>query len=297
MVPFFLFYSMFGFQRIGDLIWAAGDSQARGFLLGGTAGRTTLAGEGLQHQDGHSHVIALTNPSVMAYDPAFAFELAVIVQEGLRRMLEEGENLIYYLTLMNEFYRMPSMPDDAKDGILKGLYKFRAAENSKAEFKAHLLGSGAILNEALKAQEILADDYGIAADVYSITSYKNLYIDAIETERRNMMHPDKAPDKPYVGEVLKKERGVFVAASDYSKVLPASITNWIPGRVVTLGTDGYGRSDTRASLRNFFEVDARHIVYAAIAAMVREGKIDPSIAVEARRKMDIDPEKSSAYFH
>ena len=288
MVPFFLYYSMFGFQRIGDLIWAAGDSQARGFLLGGTAGRTTLAGEGLQHQDGHSHVIAFTNPSVMAYDPAFACELAVIVQEGLRRMLEEGENLIYYLTLMNEFYRMPALPDNARQGILKGMYKFRAADDPHAGFKVHLLGSGAILNEALTAQQILGSDFGVSADVWSVTSYKNLYTDAVETERRNLLNPDKAPEKPYVGQLLEGERGIFVAASDYMKMLPAAVSAWIPGRVVFLGTDGYGRSDTREALRNFFEVDARHIAYSALAALAREGRFDPSMAVKARRQLGID---------
>ncbi|MBW2178580.1 MAG: pyruvate dehydrogenase (acetyl-transferring), homodimeric type, partial [Deltaproteobacteria bacterium] len=257
MVPFFFFYSMFGFQRIGDLIWAAGDSQTRGFLLGGTAGRTTLAGEGLQHQDGHSHVMACTNPSVEAYDPAFAYEVAVIVQEGLRRMLEEGESVIYYLTLMNEFYRMPPMPKNVKNGILKGMYKFRASENRRDKLRAHLLGSGAILNEALKAQEILENDFAVSADVWSVTSYKKLHINAIETERRNILNPDRDAELPYVSHLLRNEKGVFVAASDYLKMLPASIAQWIPGRFATLGTDGYGRSDTRAALRSFFEVDAR----------------------------------------
>jgi len=292
MVPFFLFYSMFGFQRIGDLIWAAGDSQARGFLLGGTAGRTTLAGEGLQHQDGHSHLIAYSNPSVKAYDPAFAYEIAVIVQEGLRRMLEEGESVIYYLTLMNEFYPMPPMPDRVKDGILKGIYKFRPSEKRRAAKKAHLFGSGAILNEALTAQEILENDYGIAADVWSVTSYKNLYTEAMETERRNMLHPEKAPVQPYLARVLEKEKGVFVAASDYLKALPASISAWIPGRLTALGTDGYGRSDTRSALRNFFEVDARHMAFAALAALAREKEIDRALVRKARKALDIDPEKA-----
>ena len=284
---------MFGFQRIGDLIWAAGDSQARGFLLGGTAGRTTLAGEGLQHQDGHSHVMAYTNPSVVAYDPAFAYEVAVIVQEGLRRMLEEGESVIYYLTLMNEFYRMPAMPENVKDGILKGMYKFRVSENRRVKVKAHLLGSGAILNEALKAQEILESDYGVAADVWSVTSYKNLHIDAIETERRNMLNPDREAEVPYVSHLLRNEKGVFVAASDYLKMLPASIAPWVPGRLAILGTDGYGRSDTRTALRKFFEVDARHIVYTALVTLFREGRIDLSIVTQASKQLDIDPEKTS----
>jgi pyruvate dehydrogenase E1 component len=292
MVPFFFFYSMFGFQRIGDLIWAAGDSQARGFLLGGTAGRTTLAGEGLQHQDGHSHVMAYTNPSIVAYDPAFAYELAVIVQEGLRRMLEEGESVIYYLTLMNEFYRMPPMPDNVRDGILKGMYKFRASEKRRVKVKAHLLGSGAILNEALKAQKILENDFGVSADVWSVTSYKNLYINAIETDRRNLLNPDKDAELPYVSQLLRNEKGVFVAASDYLKMLPASIAQWVPGRLATLGTDGYGRSDTRAALRDFFEVDARHIAYTALVTLFRDGRMDLADVVQARKQLDIDPEKA-----
>jgi pyruvate dehydrogenase E1 component len=193
MVPFFFFYSMFGFQRIGDLIWASGDAQTRGFLLGATAGRTTLAGEGLQHQDGHSHILAYGNPSVLAYDPAFAYEVAVIVREGMRRMLEEGENIVYYLTITNEFYKMPAMPENVEEGILKGMYKFRASDNKRTKIKAHLFGSGTILNEALKAQALLENDYGVAADVWSVTSYKNLYWDASDTERWNFLHPDREP--------------------------------------------------------------------------------------------------------
>ena len=296
MVPFFIFYSMFGFQRIGDLIWAAGDAQARGFLLGGTAGRTTLAGEGLQHQDGHSHMIALTNPSVMAYDPAFAYELAVIVREGLRQMLEKGRNIIYYLTVMNEFYKMPPMPEGAEDGILRGLYKFRPSAHKQAEPKAHLFGSGAILNEALKAQAILENDFGVAADVWSVTSYKNLYVDAIDTQRQNMRHPEKRPQAPYVSQALQGEKGVFIAASDYLKAHPAMLASWIPGPLAVLGTDGYGRSDTRAALRNFFEVDARHIAYTALATLIREKHIKPSVAKQARKKLDIDPEKANPLF-
>jgi len=296
MIPFFLFYSMFGFQRIGDLIWAAGDSQARGFLLGGTAGRTTLAGEGLQHQDGHSHLIAYTHPSVLAYDPAFGYELAVIIREGLRRMLESGENIIYYLTMMNEFYPMPAMPEHAEEGILKGMYRFRKSELNSAKNRAHLLGSGAIVTETVQAQEILENDFGIATDVWSVTSYKNLYIDAMHTARRNIRNPEKQSELPYIASILQPEKGVFVAASDYLKALPASIAEWIPGRFVSLGTDGYGRSDTRQALRNFFEVDARHIAFAAISALARDGGIPPSVAQDARRKLDIDPGKDNPYF-
>ncbi len=297
MVPFFFFYSMFGFQRIGDLIWAAGDIQARGFLLGATAGRTTLAGEGLQHQDGHTHMLAYGNPSILAYDPAFAYELAVIVREGLRRMLEEGENIVYYLTIMNEFYRMPAMPENAEEGILKGLYKFRGSDNKRAKIKAHLFGSGTILNEALKAQEILENDYGVAADVWSVTSYKNLYWDAIDTERWNFLHPEQEPRRSYLQQQLVDEKGAFVAASDYLKALPASIAKWLPGPSILLGTDGYGRSDTRASLRDFFEVDARHIAYAALGVLAREKRVKMSLVKDACKKLDIEPERSNPLFN
>jgi len=234
MIPFFFFYSMFGFQRVGDLIWASGDAQARGFLLGATAGRTTLSGEGLQHQDGHSHVLALGNPSVEAYDPAFAYELAVIVREGLRRMLEDGDSVVYYLTLMNEFYTMPPIPKGAEEGILKGLYRFKPSDNKRAQIKAHLLGSGAILNEALEAQRILEDDYDVAADVWSVTSYKKLYWDATDTERWNLRHLDQDPRQSHLESELADERGVFVAASDYLKALPAAIAKWLPGRAFLL---------------------------------------------------------------
>jgi pyruvate dehydrogenase E1 component len=296
MVPFFFFYSMFGFQRIGDLIWAAGDAQARGFLLGATSGRTTLAGEGLQHQDGHSHLLALPNPSVRAYDPAFAYELAVIVREGLRRMLEDGENVIYYLTIMNEFYKMPPMPAGVEDGILKGLYRFRVSSNKRAKIKAHLFGSGTILNEAIKAQQLLDEKYGVAADVWSVTSYKNLYWDAIDTERRNLLRPEKAPRASHIENCLRDEKGVFVAASDYLKALPASIAKWVPGPMVLLGTDGYGRSETREVLRGFFEVDARHIAYAALSALAREKRIKMSTLKKARRELDIDAQKANPMF-
>jgi pyruvate dehydrogenase E1 component len=296
MIPFYFFYSMFGFQRIGDLIWAAGDAQARGFLLGATAGRTTLAGEGLQHQDGHSHLLTYGNPSVLAYDPAYAYEIAVIVREGMRRMLEEGENLIYYLTIMNEVYPMPAAPQGVEEGILKGLYKYRASEQKRTKYKAHLFGSGCILNEALRAQEILANDYGVAADVWSVTSYKNLYWDAIDAERYNMLNPDKRPRLSHLQQQLKASQGVYVAASDYLKALPAAIAKWLPGPTVLLGTDGYGRSDTREALRDFFEVDARHIAWAALSAMAREKKISLAVAKKAGRNLAIDPQKTNPLF-
>jgi pyruvate dehydrogenase E1 component len=293
MIPFYFFYSMFGFQRIGDLIWAAGDAQARGFLLGATAGRTTLAGEGLQHQDGHSHVLALTNPSVEAYDPAFAYEVAVIVREGLRRMLEDGDNVIYYLTLMNEFYPMPPMPQGVEAGILKGLYRLKASSNKRTRIRAHLLGSGTIVNEALKAQAILEADYGVAADVWSVTSYKKLYEDAVDAERRNLRQPDQAPRKSFIEEQLAGARGVFVAASDYLKALPAMIAKWVPGPLLLLGTDGYGRSEARAALRDFFEVDARHIAYTALCGLAREKRIAADIPSKAQKALEIDPDKAN----
>jgi pyruvate dehydrogenase E1 component len=295
-VPFFFFYSMFGFQRIGDLIWAAGDVRARGFLLGGTSGRTTLAGEGLQHQDGHSHVLALANPSVQAYDPAYAYEIAVIVREGLRRMLVDGEDVVYYLTVMNEFYHMPAMPKGVEEGILKGVYKFRVSGNRRAKVKAHLLASGAIVNEALAAQAMLEEDYGVPSDVWSVTSFKNLYWDALSTERRNLRRLHEDPQPSFLQRQLADEKGVFVAATDYLKALPAIVAKWVPGPTVVLGTDGYGRSDTRSALRKFFEVDARHIVFAALAAMAREGRVTLSVVKKAAKQLDIDPEKTDPLF-
>ncbi|MFB3920434.1 MAG: pyruvate dehydrogenase (acetyl-transferring), homodimeric type [Terriglobia bacterium] len=290
-IPFFIYYSMFGFQRIGDLIWAAADSRTRGFLLGGTAGRTTLAGEGLQHQDGQSQLLAYPVPNLLAYDPAFAYEIAVIIQEGIRRMYDDGESIFYYLTLMNENYEMPAMPADSADGILKGMYRVRPAENPSSKLRAQLLGSGAILNEALKAQRILADRYGVAADVWSVTSYKQLYRDGHDTERWNHLHTGETPRVPYVTACLKDAPGVFVAASDYLKALPDSISRWVPGRLVSLGTDGFGRSESRAALRDFFEVDARHITVATLAALSRECKVKPEVVQEAMRELEINPEK------
>jgi pyruvate dehydrogenase E1 component len=290
-IPFFIFYSMFGMQRIGDLIWAAGDLRARGFLLGGTSGRTTLAGEGLQHQDGNSHLTAMTVPNLRAYDPTFAYELAVIIRDGIYRMFEKQEDIFYYLTVMNEPYTQPAMPEGVEEGILKGLYKFRASARKGAKIRAHLLGSGAILNEALKAQEILEEKYDVSTDVWSATSYKELYRDAISTERANRLNPGKKPNVPYVGRVLAGEKGVFVAASDYVKALSASISKWIPGRFTMLGTDGYGRSDSRAALRDFFEVDARHITLATLHTLVQDKKIDAKVATDAIEELKINPNK------
>ncbi len=292
-IPFYTFYSMFGFQRVGDQIWQACDSRARGFLVGATAGRTTLAGEGLQHQDGHSHVLALTPTRVKAYDPAFAYELAIIIHEGLTRMYCHQEDLIYYLTVMNETYLMPAMPKGAhiRNGILKGMYRFRKSTLKGAKGKAHLLGSGAILNEALKAQQMLEDDYAVAADVWSVTSYKELYTDAVDCERWNMLHPGQKAKVPYIKSLLEKEQGSFVAASDYMKVLPASVAQWFPGPLHCLGTDGFGRSDDREHLRDFFEIDARYIVLAALHQQVEAGSLPKTVLGKALKTLEIDTEK------
>ena len=287
ILPFFLFYSMFGFQRIGDLIWAAGDSRARGFMVGAISGRTSLPGEGLQHTDGHSHVLAYALPNLKAYDPAYAYEIAVIVREGIRRMIEEGEDWIYYLTVMNEIYRQPAMPKGVEEGILRGIYRIQKAKSGKDRPTSHLFGSGALLNEAIRAARILEDDYNVASNVWSVTSYKELYRDATDTERWNRLHPDKEPRKCYLEQTLGREKGVFVAASDYLKMLPASIARWIPGPFTMLGTDGYGRSDTREALRDFFEVDYRHIVLSVLHALNRQGQFDGARLKQAIKKLKI----------
>ena len=289
-IPFFIYYSMFGFQRVGDLIWAAGDSRARGFLLGGTAGRTTLAGEGLQHQDGNSHVFSICYPNCVSYDPAFAYEIAVIIQEGIRRMYQEQEHIFYYITVMNEQYEMPPMPEGSREGILKGMYKVRPAGNAKSKFKAQLLGSGAILNEVLTAQKML-EKYDVAADVWSVTSYQELYRDGHACERWNMLHPTEEQKTPYVAQCLADAPGVIVAASDYLKVLPDSIDRWMPRRLHSLGTDGFGRSEDRRSLREFFEVDARFVVVATLTELAREGQIERTVVAQAIKDLEIDPEK------
>jgi pyruvate dehydrogenase E1 component len=289
-IPFFIFYSMFGFQRVADLIWAAADSRVRGFLLGATSGRTTLAGEGLQHQDGQSHVYSLSVPNCVSYDPAFAYELAVIIQDGIRRMYKEQESIFYYLTVMNEQYAMPSMPDGSREGILKGLYRFSRAGNVKAKLKAQLLGSGAILNEVIAAQKLL-EAYDVAADVWSVTSYQELYRDGHAAERWNMLHPTEKPRVPYVTQCLEGTTGPIVAASDYLKVLPDSIDRWMPRRVRSLGTDGFGRSEDRQGLRNFFEVDARFITLATLMELAQDGQIDRKVVAKAIKDLKIDPEK------
>jgi len=293
-IPFFIYYSMFGFQRIGDLIWAAADMRVRGFLLGGTAGRTTLAGEGLQHQDGHSHVLALSVPNLLAYDPAFAFEIGVIIQDGIRRMYVNQESIFYYLTVGNEPLPMPAMPEGTgvREGILKGLYLFKPSQKKDAQLKAQLFGSGAIMFEVLKAQELL-EKYGVAADVWSVTSYKELYRNANDCERWNMLHPAETPKVPFVTQQLKNTQGVLVAASDYMKILPESISQWMPRPLLSLGTDGFGRSEGRASLRDFFEVDAKHIVLATLHALAREKKIDSKTVSQAIKDLGVNPEKAN----
>jgi len=293
MIPFFIYYSMFGFQRIGDLIWAAADMRCRGFLLGGTAGRTTLAGEGLQHQDGHSHVLALPVPNLLAYDPAFAYEIAIIIQDGIKRMYVDGESIFYYLTVMNEPLPMPEMPKgpEVREGILKGLYRFSTSQKKDAKLRAQLLGSGTIMFEVLKAQKILEEKYDVAVDVWSVTSYKQLYRDGNDCERWNMLHPSSAQRVPFVTQRLKDTSGVLVAASDYMKVLPESISQWMPRPLLSLGTDGFGRSESRASLRDFFEVDAKHIVLGTLYALLKEKQITPDVIQRAVKDLGINPEK------
>jgi pyruvate dehydrogenase E1 component len=294
-IPFYIYYSMFGFQRIGDLIWAAGDMRARGFLLGGTAGRTTLNGEGLQHEDGHSHVQALTVPNVVAYDPAFAYELATIIKDGIRRMYGDGEDVFYYITLMNENYVHPPMPEGAEEGILKGAYKLSSGNGNQDAPRAPLFGSGTILNEVIKAQKTLGEKYGVVADVFSVTSYKELYRDALACDRWNLLNPGKEQRVPYVSELVEKKTDVVVAASDYMKVLPDSIARWLPVPLHSLGTDGFGRSETRESLRDFFEVDARYIVLATLHKLARLGKIDANTPAAALKDLEIDPEKRNPH--
>ena len=290
MIPFFIYYSMFGFQRIGDLMWLAGDIKAKGFLLGATSGRTSLNGEGLQHEDGHSLILASTIPTLLTYDPAFAYEIAVIIADGMRRMFVEGEDIFYYLTLYNENHTMPPMPAGVDDGILKGLYRFKTGPGG-AMPKAHLFGSGPIIHQALRAQQILAERYGVSADVWSATNYKLLRNDALRCRRWNMLHPAAPPRISHIENLLEQEKGVFVAVSDNMRIVPDQIAPWVPGGLMTLGTDGFGRSDTRARLRRFFEVDAESIVIATLSALARKGLIEAKRVEAAIKELGIDPEK------
>jgi pyruvate dehydrogenase E1 component len=289
MIPFFIYYSMFGFQRVGDMVWAFGDARGKGFLCGGTAGRTTLSGEGLQHQDGHSVVLSSTMPTCVTYDPAYAYEVAIIVQDGIRRMYQLGEDRFYYLTLYNENYPMPPMPADLNpEGVLRGIYRFRAAEKGKAVVQ--LFGSGPILNEALKAQQILAEKYNVPADVWSVTSYNELRREALEVERWNRLHPDQPERTPYVVDALSGAEGPIVAASDYMKVVADQIAPWLPGRMDTLGTDGFGRSDNREHLRKHFEINAESIAAAALSRLSRQGKFDSGTAKAAFAELGVGTE-------
>jgi pyruvate dehydrogenase E1 component len=289
-IPFYIYYSMFGFQRVGDLLWAAADSRARGFLLGATAGRTTLNGEGLQHEDGHSHVLASTVPTVMAYDPGMAFELALILRDGIRRMYELGEDVFYYVTLYNDNYPMLPMPQGVAEGVLRGLYKLRPA-TAKGP-KAHVFGSGPILPHVLKAQELLAE-MGVSADVWSATSYKELRRDCLECERWNLLHPLEKPRQSYLETALSGEQGVFVAVSDFMKSVPEMVTRWVPGGLYPLGTDGFGRSETRPALRRFFEIDAECVTVATLAQLARKGAVKPEVVAQAIKKFGINPDKIS----
>ncbi|WP_454780856.1 pyruvate dehydrogenase (acetyl-transferring), homodimeric type [Legionella sp. WA2022007384] len=296
MIPFYIYYSMFGFQRIGDLAWAAGDMQARGFLLGGTAGRTTLAGEGLQHQDGHSHLYASTIPNCVSYDPTFAYELAVIIQNGLYRMFEKQENIFYYISVMNENYIHPDMPKGVEEGIIKGMY---VLQETKKKSKQHvqLMGSGTILREVIKAAQMLKDDYAVTADIWSVTSFNELRRDGLAAERYNAMHPKEKAQKSYVTTQLEGRPGPVIAATDYLRIYADQIRPFVPNHYVTLGTDGYGRSDTRERLRHFFEVDAKFIVLAALNALVAEGSIDKSKVVDAIKRYNINPDKLNPVNH
>jgi pyruvate dehydrogenase E1 component len=292
-IPFFIFYSMFGFQRIGDLIWAFGDQRGRGFLMGATAGRTTLNGEGLQHEDGHSHILASTVPNCMAYDPAYHYELATIIRDGVRRMYgETKEPIFYYITLYNENYPQLALPEGAEEGILKGLYLLRRGEGGGP--RVQLLGSGSLLREALRAQKILAEKFGVAADVWSATSYKTLRYEAMECERWNLLHPGVEPRVPYVTRLLGQAEGPVVAVSDFMRLVPDQIARWVPQGLTALGTDGYGRSDTRESLRRFFEIDAESVAAAAMAELAKRGTIPAERAREAQQALGIDPEKAFA---
>ena len=288
-IPFYMYYSMFGFQRIGDMAWAFADSRGKGFLMGGTAGRTTMLGEGLQHQDGHSIVLSSTVPTCVTYDPAFVYELAVVVQDGIRRMYEKGEDLFYYITMYNEDYAMPAMPEGCAEGILRGIYKLKPAAGGEAV--AQLFGSGPILNEVLRAQTILAEKYGVHTDVWSVTSYTELRRDALAVERWNRLHPAEKERQNYMQTALEGTQGPIIAASDYMKVLPDSLAPWLnagpTARLVTLGTDGFGRSDNREHLRKHFEVNAESIVGATLSKLAREGKFKPKAAQKALAELGL----------
>ncbi|UYM17966.1 pyruvate dehydrogenase (acetyl-transferring), homodimeric type [Endozoicomonas euniceicola] len=297
MIPFYAFYSMFGFQRTGDLAWAAGDIQARGFLIGATSGRTSLNGEGLQHQDGHSHVLASTVPNCISYDPTYGYELAVIIQDGLRRMYGENESVWYYITTMNDSYRMPALPegDHVLEGIVKGLYCFEEGKNSEGS-RVQLIGCGTILEEVRAAAQLLRDDFDIESDIWSATSFNELRRDGLKVARHNMLNPEAEPQVSWVEKQLAGRKGPVIAASDYMKVYSDQIRDFVPGNYITLGTDGFGRSDTRSKLREFFEVDRYFVVVAALTGLVKEGEIEPSVVTSALKKYNIDGEKANPVY-
>ena len=292
LLPMYIYYSMFGFQRVGDLIWAAADQRSRGFLFGATAGRTTLGGEGLQHQDGSSLLVASTVPNCIAYDPAYAYELAVIIQDGLRRMYAEQEDVYYYITVMNENYAHPQMPEDAEEGVLKGMYLLREGKAKKNQPKVQLLGSGTILREVVAGAELLEREFGIAADIWSVTSFTELRRDGLSVERWNMLHPEQPPRVSYVEQCMKDRTGPVVAATDYMKIFADQIRAFLPGAdYIVLGTDGFGRSDTRAKLREFFEVNRYFVAVASLRALADEGAIPASKVAEAIKRYGINPDK------
>jgi pyruvate dehydrogenase E1 component len=295
MIPFYIFYSMFGFQRVGDLAWAAGDMRSRGFLLGGTAGRTTLNGEGLQHEDGHSHLLAATIPNCISYDPTFGYEVAVIIQDGLRRMYAEQQDVYYYLTVMNENYPMPAMPDGAAPGIVKGMYLFRAGEHKAKAPRVQLLGSGTIFREVIAAAALLKADWDVDADLWSCPSFTELARDCMRVTRENLLHPTAKPKASHAEACLKDTSGPVIAATDYMRAYADQIRGCVGRRYVVLGTDGFGRSDTREKLRSFFEVDRHYVTVAALKALADEGTLPPATAVAAIKKYGIDPAKPAPW--
>ena len=295
-IPFYIYYSMFGFQRIGDLAWAAADARCRGFLMGATAGRTTINGEGLQHEDGHSPIVAMTIPTCRAYDPAFAYELAVIIEHGIDRMFVKNVEEFYYLTVYNEAYDMPAMPgEECRDGIIRGLYAVRTVTPPNAKQTVQLLGSGVILNDVLRAQKILAEKYGVASTVYSATSYQQLKRDALDCERHNRLHPTGDAKTPYVRQVLADTKGPIIASSDYMRTLAEQVGPYLDGRLTALGTDGFGRSETRKNLRRFFEVDAEHVTVAALYALAQRREIDCGVVKQAIADLGINPESPAPW--
>jgi len=295
MLPFYIFYSCFGFQRIGDLVWNAADSRSRGFLLGATAGRTTLSGEGLQHEDGSSHLLFSTVPNCVAYDPCFGYELVTILQDGARRMLDDQEDVFYYVTVMNENYAHPAIPEGAREGILKGMYRIREAKGGKREAKVQLLGSGTILREVLAAADLLEKDWQVSADVWSVTSFTELRRDGMDVERYNRLHPDQAPRQSWVEKCLGPTSGPVITSTDYMRSVGDLIRTWVPRRYSVLGTDGFGRSDTRAALRSFFEVDRHHVTVAALNALADDGMIERKVVKQAIEKYGIDTERRNPW--